>query len=176
MVNFGLLTAEICWRVWGTPANFNGFGVLAALLCGTLVVGVSQTLQRWTEDATYIRQGDHHVGHWPTFYCDISCELECVYCMLLCVTAMHSRWPRRRRTWRGCRSFTHRRREIVHPQPRISRILHTYITIRSSSSTWRAHSRVLPCSSVMPWLQAHSTQPFHCLLHNSRSVCLTSCM
>ena len=46
MVNFGLLTAEICWRVWGTPANFNGFRVLAALLHGTLVVGVSQTLQR----------------------------------------------------------------------------------------------------------------------------------
>jgi len=43
MVNFGLLTAEICWRVWGTPANFNGFHVLAALLHGTLVVGVSQT-------------------------------------------------------------------------------------------------------------------------------------
>jgi len=37
MVNFGLLTAEICWRVWGTPANFNGFRVLAALLHGTLV-------------------------------------------------------------------------------------------------------------------------------------------
>ena len=30
MVNFGLLTAEICWRVWGTPANFNGFRVLPA--------------------------------------------------------------------------------------------------------------------------------------------------
>jgi len=43
MVNFGLLTAEIRWRVWGTPANFNGFRVLAALLHGTLVVGVSQT-------------------------------------------------------------------------------------------------------------------------------------
>ena len=27
MANFGLLTAEICWRVWGTPANFNGFRV-----------------------------------------------------------------------------------------------------------------------------------------------------
>ena len=25
MVNFGLLMAEIRWRVWGTPANFNGF-------------------------------------------------------------------------------------------------------------------------------------------------------
>jgi len=24
MVNFSLLTAEICWRVWGTLANFNG--------------------------------------------------------------------------------------------------------------------------------------------------------
>ena len=35
--------AEICWRVWGTPANFNGFRVLGALLHGTLVVGVSQT-------------------------------------------------------------------------------------------------------------------------------------
>jgi len=65
MVNFGLLTAEICWRVWGTPSNFKGFRVLAAILHGTLVVGVSQTLRRWTECATYIRQGDHHVGHWP---------------------------------------------------------------------------------------------------------------
>ena len=46
MVNFGLLTSEICWRVWGTPANFNGFRVLAALLHGTLVVDVSQTLRR----------------------------------------------------------------------------------------------------------------------------------
>jgi len=31
MVNFGPLAAEICWRVWGTPAHFNGFRVLAAL-------------------------------------------------------------------------------------------------------------------------------------------------
>ena len=34
---------------------------------GTLVVGVSQTLRHWTDGATYIRQGGHHVGHWPTF-------------------------------------------------------------------------------------------------------------
>jgi len=25
MANFGPLTAEIGWPVWGTPANFNGF-------------------------------------------------------------------------------------------------------------------------------------------------------
>ena len=31
MVNFGPLTAEISWRVWGTPANFNGFRVLVSL-------------------------------------------------------------------------------------------------------------------------------------------------
>jgi len=46
MVNFGLLAAEIVSLVWGTPANFNGFWVLVALLHGTLVVGVSQTLRR----------------------------------------------------------------------------------------------------------------------------------
>ena len=43
MVNFGPLAAEIVSLVWGTPANFNGFRVLAALLHGTLLVGVSQT-------------------------------------------------------------------------------------------------------------------------------------
>ena len=46
MVNFGLLADEIVSGVWGTPANFNGFRVLAALLHGILVVGVSQTLRR----------------------------------------------------------------------------------------------------------------------------------
>jgi len=67
MVNFGLLAAAIVSLVWGTPANFNGFRVLAALLHGTLVLGVSETLRRQTESATYIRQGGHYVGHWPTF-------------------------------------------------------------------------------------------------------------
>ena len=43
MVNVGPLAADIVSLVWSTPANFNGFRVLAALLHGTLVVGVSQT-------------------------------------------------------------------------------------------------------------------------------------
>jgi len=46
VVHFGPLTAEVSSGVWGTPASFNGFRVLAALLHGTLLVGVSQTLQR----------------------------------------------------------------------------------------------------------------------------------
>jgi len=51
MVNFGPLVAEICWRVWSTPTNFNGstnfhrFHILAALLHGTQVMGVVQTLR-----------------------------------------------------------------------------------------------------------------------------------
>jgi len=46
MANFGPVTAEIVSLVWGTPAIFNGFRVLAALLHGTLVLGVSETLRR----------------------------------------------------------------------------------------------------------------------------------
>jgi len=41
MVNLGPLAAEIDPVVWGTPPNFNGFRVLAALLHGTRVVGAS---------------------------------------------------------------------------------------------------------------------------------------
>jgi len=43
MVNFGPLAAEIDPVVCGTPANFTGFHVLAVLLHGTPVLGVSQT-------------------------------------------------------------------------------------------------------------------------------------
>ena len=45
MVKFGLLAAEIDPVVWGTRANFNGFRILAALLHGSQVVCVSQTLR-----------------------------------------------------------------------------------------------------------------------------------
>jgi len=46
MVNFSLLVAEIGPVVRGTPVNFNGLRILSALLHGTPVVGVSQTLRR----------------------------------------------------------------------------------------------------------------------------------
>ena len=45
MVNFGPPAAEIGPVDLGTPANFNGFRILAALLHGTVVVGVSETLR-----------------------------------------------------------------------------------------------------------------------------------
>jgi len=44
VVNFGPVTAEIGWRVWGTPANFNGFRVLASLLHRRRSTDINQTL------------------------------------------------------------------------------------------------------------------------------------
>jgi len=101
MVNFGLLAAEIVSEVWGTPANFNSFRVLAALLHGSQVVSVSQTLRRWTEGVTYVRQGDHHVGRWPTFLVDyrnvhfvyqlsdmLHCQAVCLHCQAIFVVSL----------------------------------------------------------------------------------------
>jgi len=97
MVNFGLLAAEIGPVVWGTPTNFNGFRVFAALLHGSQVVSVKQTLRRWTEGATYVRQGDHHVGHWPTFSFYLNqqvfsafCSCGCQSCILLLLAALRA--------------------------------------------------------------------------------------
>jgi len=86
MVNFGLLAVEIRCRVWGTPANFSRICVLAALLHDTLVVDVSQTLCHWTVGATYIWQGGHHIGHWPTFL-----VLDLDYVTLLLVADLQQR-------------------------------------------------------------------------------------
>ena len=44
MVNFGPLAAEIGLTVWGTPANFNGLSVLAALLQRRRSTEANQTL------------------------------------------------------------------------------------------------------------------------------------
>ena len=44
MMNVGLLTAEVCWRVWGTPASFNGLRVLASLMQRRRSAEVNQTL------------------------------------------------------------------------------------------------------------------------------------
>ena len=71
MVNIGPLTAEICWRVWSTPANFNGFRILPSLL--------------------------HHLLGWYTiyiytFYFRGSCPLM-EFCQVqnsLCVKVLHS--------------------------------------------------------------------------------------
>ena len=55
MVNFSPLTAEISWRIWGTPANFNGFRVLASLLQRRRSTEANQTLHLCTMFSSLLR-------------------------------------------------------------------------------------------------------------------------
>jgi len=70
MVNFGPLTAEIGLPVWGTPANFNGFRVLAALLHVTpVVLPMSQLSSGWHHIAreAYDNNNNPSSGRQPIF-------------------------------------------------------------------------------------------------------------
>ena len=58
------IAAEILLFVWGTPGNFNGFRVLEALLHGTLVVGVSQTLRRRTARGRHLYSAGRPSRNW----------------------------------------------------------------------------------------------------------------
>ena len=93
------------------PCKFQLVSRLGSVTARHLVVGVSHTLRRWAEGATYIRQGDHHVGHWPTFLVyeltfitfRVTCRrremyigharLQCVY-VRLCVCLSLDAFPR----------------------------------------------------------------------------------
>jgi len=63
MVNFCLVTAEIDWWVWGTPANFNEFRALASLLQRRRSTDVNQTARcsavSWA-GTLYIHFGDSY--------------------------------------------------------------------------------------------------------------------
>jgi len=68
MVNFGLLTAEIHPVVWGTPANFSTGFASWQRYCTASSSGRQPNFAALNRGrTTCVRQGDHHVGHWPTF-------------------------------------------------------------------------------------------------------------
>ena len=92
MVNFGLLMAEIRWRVWGTPANFKGFRVLAALLHGTLVVGVSQTLQHWTVLPPIFGRATITLGIGP--HSSFICDKVKIWLLLQLPLHLHTLWSK----------------------------------------------------------------------------------
>jgi len=76
MANFRLLTAEICWRVWGMPVNFNGFRMLASLLQRHHSPEANQTLHNvWPSlglvHYIYIFQGSCP----PTEFCQVQNSL-----------------------------------------------------------------------------------------------------
>jgi len=69
---YGELRPTSSWDRFGSLGHPSYFQRLPRLGSVTarhvhVVVGISQTLRRWTEGATCVRQGDHHVGHWRTF-------------------------------------------------------------------------------------------------------------
>jgi len=71
------------FRSLGHPSYFQRLPRLGCITARHVVVGVSQTLWRWTEGATYVRQGDHHVEHWLTFlvfvcFCNMSISSQSV--------------------------------------------------------------------------------------------------
>jgi len=89
MVNFRPLKAEICWRrVWRTPANFNGFRVLAAFppfpqidIIGTMLEGKKENYQvcsvqyyvqqLYTVNCTHMNRTNSYLdwvlSHWAHF-------------------------------------------------------------------------------------------------------------
>jgi len=83
MVHFVPLAAEIGSIVWGTPPNFSGFRVLAVLLHGILVVGVSQTLRRWTEGATYTGRPSRSASAHILVYGSPICNRQTIYIFIL---------------------------------------------------------------------------------------------
>jgi len=67
MVNLRPTSGSDRFGSLGHPSYFQRLPRLDCVTARHVVLGVSQTLRRWTEGATYVWQGDHHVGHWPTF-------------------------------------------------------------------------------------------------------------
>jgi len=69
--SYGQYYSGLLWSPYGIGQTiifsscrlFQRVSRLGSITARHLVVGVSQTLRRWTEGATCVRQGDHHVGH-----------------------------------------------------------------------------------------------------------------
>jgi len=80
-VKFGCVAAEILSLVWGTPANFNGFRVLASLLRRRRSMDVNQTLE-------YVWPSPCLLRYIYTF--GISCHVQNSLCVHLCTIAQVS--------------------------------------------------------------------------------------
>ena len=93
----------------GYPYKFQLVSRLGSVTARHLVVGVSQILRRWTEGATYIRQGDHHVGHWPTFLVGCCNEPMVDFCDRRTINSLMTWWLWRYRTNYWNRLRLHRR-------------------------------------------------------------------
>jgi len=80
MVNFRQLTAEIGWRVWGTPANFNRCRILALLLQRCSLLEANQTLHDVWPSSGLVRYIYIFRDSWE--FCQVQTSL--------CVQVLHS--------------------------------------------------------------------------------------
>jgi len=108
MVNFGPLVAQVGWRVWGTPANFNGFRILVSLLHQRRSAEVSQTLHDVWPSPGLVHYIYIFGGSCPvTEFCQLQNSL-CVQVLRSPILAalLHGTWaPAVNQTlWRGTRN------------------------------------------------------------------------
>ena len=78
----------------GHTCKFQRVSRLGSVTARHLAVGVSQTLRRWTEGVTYIRQGDRHVGHGPTFLV-FNCSFCCYIIQMIWYNRQSNAWTKR---------------------------------------------------------------------------------
>jgi len=96
------LTAEIGWRVWGTPANFNGFRILASLLQRRQSPEANQTLHDVCPSPGLVDKIYTFGGSCPlTEFCKCKIDFASKYYVILywqryCIAQQHSS--------RGCQS------------------------------------------------------------------------
>jgi len=92
MVNFGPLAAEIGPVVWGTPANFNGFRVFAALLQRRRSTEANHTLHGLWSSPGLVHYIDIFGGSCPiTEFCQVQnslCILQVLHFRIL-VALLH---------------------------------------------------------------------------------------
>jgi len=91
VVNFGILTAEMGSRVWGTTRNLNGFRVLASLLHGRRSTEVNRTSHDVWPSPGPVHYAYKFRGACPlTEFCQVQNSL-CVQVLRIgSVTAWHS--------------------------------------------------------------------------------------
>jgi len=73
---------------FGHPCKFQRVSRLGS-------VTAQHSLRRWTEGATYIRLGGHHVRHWPTFLVYLN-DMG-----IVCITKKDASWCYALSLWRG---------------------------------------------------------------------------
>ena len=79
----------------GHPCKFQQVSRLGSLTACTRVLGISHTLRRWTEGATYIQQGGHQYKRWALAHIS-SCVLQLyapAFAGTHCVGIARLGWP-----------------------------------------------------------------------------------